>query len=288
MGTKSEVFPHKWEQNQKWLPHPCLLGGPKKGWKCYVTPAFSGIPNIGEQNQKWLPHPSLPGGPKEGGSAMSPLRSWGSPTEGNENKSGPQKGGSATSPLHSRGSRDKGTKSKVAHKWAEVLRNPDVLSVPGKGFKNGRRRAPGKIPQCGCLRAVLNKKKLVLNNHPEQRGTESELAASPLPSRGPKRMRKCYVTPAFWGVPRTKLWMCSPKEYHQKIFTEMVCLRRKTPLKPPHRQFLKKRGGGFQNPPRYRISQNPSPLDSHALCTVEPHAVIFGPSYDQNTPLAQR
>ena len=34
---------------------------------------------------------------------------------------------------------------------------------------------------------------------PQQRGTKSEVAASPLPSRGPKRGRKCYVTPAFSG-----------------------------------------------------------------------------------------
>ena len=36
---------------------------------------------------------------------------------------------------------------------------------------------------------------------PKQRGTKSEVAASPLPSRGPERGRKCYVTPAFWGSP---------------------------------------------------------------------------------------
>ena len=41
-------------------------------------------------------------------------------------------------------------------------------------------------------------------------------------------------------------------------FAEMVCLCRKTPLNPPHGQFFKKRGG-FQNPPRYRISENPAP-----------------------------
>ena len=44
--------------------------GPKRGWKCYITPAFSGIPNIGGKNQKWLPHPYLLGGPKEGGSVV--------------------------------------------------------------------------------------------------------------------------------------------------------------------------------------------------------------------------
>ena len=30
------------------------------------------------------------------------------------------------------------------------------------------------------------------------------MGASPLPSRGPKKGRTCYVTPAFWGVPNAK------------------------------------------------------------------------------------
>ena len=67
-GAESEVA-HKWA---RWLHNPCRLedkisigcltlafSGPKRGRKCYVTPAFSGIPNKGEQNQKWLPHPLL-------------------------------------------------------------------------------------------------------------------------------------------------------------------------------------------------------------------------------------
>ena len=55
---------------------------PKRGRKCYVTPAFSGVPNAkrGDQNQNWLHHPCLLGGPKEGRNAMSPLHSQGSPT----------------------------------------------------------------------------------------------------------------------------------------------------------------------------------------------------------------
>ena len=85
----------------------------KRGRKCYITHAFSGLPIIEEQNQKWLPRPCLLGGPKEGG-------------RGDGNKSGQQKGGSAMSPLRSRGTRNKGTKSKVVHKWAEVLRNQQV------------------------------------------------------------------------------------------------------------------------------------------------------------------
>ena len=35
-------------------------------------------------------------------------------------------------------------------------------------------------------------------------GKESEVATSPLPSRGHKRGRNCYVTPAFSGVPIAK------------------------------------------------------------------------------------
>ena len=35
-------------------------------------------------------------------------------------------------------------------------------------------------------------------------GAKSEVAASPLLSRRPKRGRKCYVTLAFSGVPNTK------------------------------------------------------------------------------------
>ena len=36
---------------------------------------------------------------------------------------------------------------------------------------------------------------------PQQRGTKSEVATSPLPSRGPKRGGKCDIAPAFSGVP---------------------------------------------------------------------------------------
>ena len=106
------------EQTQKWLPQPYVLGGPKEGGnampplhsrgphhqaqeaksevvaspllsrgpkrgrKCYVTPAFSGVPNTkrGEQNRKWLPHTYFLGGPKEGGDRTPPPHSRRSPT----------------------------------------------------------------------------------------------------------------------------------------------------------------------------------------------------------------
>ena len=66
---------------QKWaevLHHPCVLGGPQtrgqsQWWptserKCYITPAFSGVPKQGDK---------VNGGPQVGGSATSPLHSWG-------------------------------------------------------------------------------------------------------------------------------------------------------------------------------------------------------------------
>ena len=40
--------------------------------------------------------------------------------------------------------------------------------------------------------------------YPQQKGKNSEVAASPLPCREPKRGRKCYVTPPFSGIPNAK------------------------------------------------------------------------------------
>ena len=39
---------------------------------------------------------------------------------------------------------------------------------------------------------------------PLQRGTRSEMAASPLPSQGPKRGQNCYITFVFSGIPNDK------------------------------------------------------------------------------------
>ena len=71
-GGKSKVVPNKGEENQKWLPHPYLLGGPEEGRN--ATPPLHSrgspmpsagsqnsavVPNKGEQYQKWLPHTCL-------------------------------------------------------------------------------------------------------------------------------------------------------------------------------------------------------------------------------------
>ena len=139
------------EQNQKWLPHPCLRGGPKRGWPCYVTLAFSRIPNAsagnkirsgylipalsrphkqggtttshpcilggherqrGGKNQKWLPQPCLLGSQKEGGIGKPPLHSREGPTP----SAGTAK---CLTPTVSR-----------AHKWAELLSKPCILGGP--------------------------------------------------------------------------------------------------------------------------------------------------------------
>ena len=133
---------------------PLPSRGPKGGRKCYATLAFSGVPNAkrGEQNQKGLPHPCLLGGPKQSGNATSPLHSLGSPNakRGEQNQKrlphpcplrGPKEGGNATPPLHSRRSPTPSAGNKIrkgcltlafsgAQKRAEMLRHPCILGGP--------------------------------------------------------------------------------------------------------------------------------------------------------------
>ena len=182
-GAKSEV-----------VASPRPSWGPKRGRKCYATPAFSGVPNAkrGEQNHRCLPQPCLLGGPKQGANAMLPLHSRGSPTPSTGSKirtwfphpcllGGPKDGGIAKSPRQIPGSPTPSVEGKIrsgylapafygTQKRVEMLRHPCILGSPQR----------------------------------QARGAKSEVAASPLPSWGPKRGRKCYVTPAFSGVPNAK------------------------------------------------------------------------------------
>ena len=198
------------QKRAEMLCHPCILGGPqrqargteselatsllpsrgpKRGRKCYATPAFPGVPK-----QRGI----------KSELASSPLPSWGP-----------------------------------------------------KGGRN-----------CYVTPAF--------SGVPKQRGTKSELAASPLPSRRPKRGWKCYVTPAFSGVPKQgdktksgcigdkdKTVGMQPKRISPKNFAQMVRFHQKTSLNPPPPDHFKK-GGGFQNPSWYRISENPPPLHTGA------------------------
>ena len=86
-GNKERSGPQKRGTKSQVAPSPLPSRGPKSGWECY---AFSGITNATrkEKNQKWPPHPYLLGGPKEGGNATPPLHSWVSPTNGNKTRSG--------------------------------------------------------------------------------------------------------------------------------------------------------------------------------------------------------
>ena len=139
--------PQQRGQNQKWLPHPCLIVGQKKGKNSYVTLAFSGVTKEGEEvkhgcltlafsgdhkreqqlhnfcilggsqprgrSETWLPHSLLLRSPQKGAIAMQPLHSRGSPTRGYKIRSGY---------LTSAFSR--------AQKRANMLRNPYALKDP--------------------------------------------------------------------------------------------------------------------------------------------------------------
>ena len=181
------------KQHPRWLPHPCLLRCPKesgnatstlhsrgfptpsarikirsgyltlalsrgqRGQNCYVTPPFSGVPNTkhGDQNQHWLPHRCLLGGPKEGGSATSSEHSRGSPTP--------------------------------------RARRKTTCGYLTLAFSKTQKREQMLCHLCDLGGA----------QHPV-RGSKSYVAASPLPSRGPKKGQKCYPTPTFSEVLNTK------------------------------------------------------------------------------------
>ena len=159
---------------------PLPSWGPKRGRKCYATPTFSGIPNKGEQNQKW------------------------SPTKGDNIRSGyltlafsgAQKRAEMTHHPHIlRDPQQRGAKSQVVpnkggqyQKW---LPHPYLLGGPKEGGNDTSPPHSQGSPTKGSK----------ITSGPQQRGTKSEVATSPLPSWGPKRGRKCYITPTFSGIP---------------------------------------------------------------------------------------
>ena len=102
--------PQPTAQNQKWLPHPCLGGGPERGQYCNVTLAFSGVPTQGDKIRSGCLTHAFFGRPKEGEIAMQPLRSGVSPNNGTKSEV-------AASPLPSWG----------AHKRAELIHNPCIM-----------------------------------------------------------------------------------------------------------------------------------------------------------------
>ena len=115
-------------------------------------------------------------------------------------------GGNATSPLHSRGSPTKGSKSKWAHKWAEMLHHPCIIGDPQR---------KGDKARIGCLtRAFWKAHKWAEMLHhpcilggPQQRGQNQS---------GPTSGRKCYITPAFSGIPKERGQSQSKKKAKKK------------------------------------------------------------------------
>ena len=170
-----------------------------------------GIPNIGEQNRKWLPQPCLLTGRKQGGNGTSPLHSRGSPTPraGDKLRNGPRHGGTkckvAASPLPSwvpkRGRKCYGFPAfsgipNIGEQNRKWLPQPCLLRGPKKG---GNAMSPLHSRGSPTPRAGSE-----IRNGPQHGGTKSKLVVGPLPSGGPKRGRKCYVTLALWRIPNTK------------------------------------------------------------------------------------
>ena len=205
--------------------------GAQKRAELLHHPGFSGIPNKRDK---------IKAGPKEGGNTTSPLHSRGSPTnetkskgaqkraerlhhscilgdpqqtrqnesgikrgrksyisaaflgipnKRHKSKAGPKEGGNATSPLHSRGSPTNDTKSKRAEKRGEMLHHPCILRGPhqrGTTSKEAQKSAEMLHHPC------------ILGDS-QQRGLNQSG-----PKMRPKRGRKCYITPAFSGVPNKR------------------------------------------------------------------------------------
>ena len=142
-------------QNQKWLPEPCPLGGPKdggiameplhswgspmrgekittgyltptfsrakRGWNCYVTPAFLGVHNAKrkDKNRSSYLTPAFRG-PKRGRNSYVTPAFWGSPKPRRGTKSEVP-----TSPL-----------PPGAQNRAELLCNPTLSGVPNAKRKD--------------------------------------------------------------------------------------------------------------------------------------------------------
>ena len=126
-------------QNQKWLPHPCLLECPQVGGSAMRPLHCRGSSNkqTRGQNQKWLSQRCLVGGsqvsgvPKQGDKLKVATSSLPSPRPKSVRKCYKT---SALSGVSSQGDKIKSGCLSLAclgaHKWAEVLRNPDVLGGP--------------------------------------------------------------------------------------------------------------------------------------------------------------
>ena len=165
--------------------------------------------------------------------ATSPLPYRGAPPleSGGQNQKWPTSGRNGYLTLAVSGiptAAERGAKSEVAHKWATWLRHPCRLGDPGR-FKAGSK----------------------IRNVQKKGGN----ATSPLHCGGSlAKGTKSKVAELGQGQ---NLYVQSKRTTPEKNRTNDVCASKNT-LKTPPRTILKK-GWGFENPPRYRISQKPPP-----------------------------
>ena len=216
---------------QKWakmLHHPCIVGDPqqrgqnqsrpKRGRKCYITPAFSGSPTTGTQSKGALDSLNLAflGAQKMGGNATSPLHSQGSPTKGTKSKRAQKRAEMLHHPCVLGGPQTKGGKIRIsslnlaflgAQKWADMLHHPCIL---GDALQRGQNQSgPKRRRKCSITPALsrvpYKGDKLKRNQKWAEMRNQPCILESPL-QRGQnqskaKRGRKSYITPAFSEVP---------------------------------------------------------------------------------------
>ena len=148
----------------------------------YATSAFLGVPNKRDRIGSGYLTPVFSRAQKRAEVLHNLLCSRGSPNKGAVSQL-------AASPLRSRGPKE----------GLKCYETPVFSRVPNKGDKI----------RSGCLNLAFSgaqKRVEVLQNPcvlggPQTRGQGSEVVASPLPSRVPKRGRNCYQTCVFSGVP---------------------------------------------------------------------------------------
>ena len=194
-----------------------------------------GIPHGRGPNQKWLHHPCLLWGSQEGGIAPYPLRSRGSPPNGTKLEVatslqpswGPARGRNCYMTHVFSAVPIKGDKIRSGyitfafsgdHKRAQVLHNSCILCSPRQRPQHqkwlhhpcvlGDSHQPRQNwkwlhhsnllggPQKGGIATYL-----LRSRGSQSKGTKSELATSPLPSRGATRGRKCYIILALSATP---------------------------------------------------------------------------------------
>ena len=134
---------------------------PTRGWKCYATPALSGVPNKADKIRSGCLTPPFTGAHKGPKGCVCIL---GGPQTRGQNQKVPASHLPARGPARGR-------------KWYV---SPALSGVPNKR---------DKIRSGGLTLAFLGAQK------------KGAIAARPVPSRGTTRGRKCYGAPAFSRVP---------------------------------------------------------------------------------------